>query len=148
MEKLWKSFFHYSDVRGMDYPGPVITFPSAKSFSFTERAATLPCGTKLCPLPPHRVIVLLPPSCRQVLPQAPLGSDTWESALGKVILGGNTGQALSVTARRADLSPWHRGRLWLCHTTPVPSCHPSQGTGARGVLWQLSCPARADVLWF
>lgn len=140
MEKLWKSFFHFSDVRGMDYPRPLITFPSA-----SERAATVPCPKSFllsssmghCAAPLQ--LLGIPGRCCQ---QAPC--DKWHLLPGcqcslpweRWCLGGNTGQALSVTARWANVPLRHRVRLCLCHTPRSPPATPNQGQELRDC-----CPA-------
>lgn len=140
MEKLWKSFFHFSDVRGMDYPRPLITFPSASA-----RAATVPYPKSFllsssmghCAAPLQ--LLGIPGRCCQ---QAPC--DKWHLLPGcqcslpweRWCLGGNTGQALSVTARWANVPLRHRVRLCLCHTPCSPPATPNQGQELRDC-----CPA-------
>lgn len=144
MEKLRRSFFHYSDVRGMDYSRPLITFPSA-----SQRPVTLLRGQKFSPFPPQWVIVLLitPGQCFQKVP-----CDKWhcEGAnarpLGQVMFGSKQG---------ANRDVWEPGSVchcrmrWFLPGVPLlPSCPPKSGHKLRGCC--AICPALVWVrlLWF
>lgn len=142
LEKLWRSFFHYSDVRRIDYPGPLITFPSA-----SERPVTLPCGKKsfllsllngsLCSFPPaacHSREVLPGGSIwkvtliawdRQGVNALPLGKgDVWEKTQARLCL-----------SLQDELISAH-DTVWSCGggtTPPLSSCHPKSGDNSPGM---------------